>query len=644
MNQPVKILIVDDNRDLLDTIQEILMENAYTVSTAQDGASAIERCREETYDLAILDYKLPDMDGLELQERLAQVSDADFIMITAHASIESAAEAVRRKQVVGYETKPLDLNRLLAFVKQVVDRRRAQRQLENANALLTAVFQAIPAHINVTDLDYNILEANVSDDMLNELGFDDKSAIMGRKCHEVFKQRASPCPECTVAACLKSGKLETRLSTEHEDELLGYATKLFAMPVKDKRENLIGAVECAMDVTDLRNMQTELRRARDEAEHANRAKSSFLANMSHEIRTPVNAIVGFAHILKDTPLTDEQKKHIRIILASSELLLALIDDILDFSKIEADMIELEEVDFNLFKVIGDLIDVISVKVKDKEITMCYDVNVGPNMNFRGDLGRLQQVLLNLAGNAAKFTERGEIRIAVACQDETDTHATLRFAVHDTGIGISDEEAPLLFETFFQADASISRKYGGAGLGLAICKKIVELMGGQIGVRSEPGKGSEFWFTATLQKATAGDAASRRERAAPEISCKEIDAGWRILVAEDNYFNQEVIQAILLGLGLSSEIAKNGREALDMLAKNHYDLVLMDIQMPVMDGVEAAQAIRSASAAFRDIPIIALSADALAGDIESWLESGMNSYLIKPIRPDDLRECICKVLQ
>jgi len=643
MNETVNILVVDDNHDLTEILVELLGNNGYGVSAAHDGKTAIEIFARQSFDLAILDYKLPDMDGLDLQKRLAEQSDADYIIITAHASIESAAAAVQRKQIIGYETKPLDMNRLLPFVQQVVERRRSEQELEKANARLKAVFQAIPGHISVSDQDFKLIDANTAPDVLNKLGFNDVQEIIGRKCHEIFKNNPSVCPECNVPGTIKSGRIETRFSTSTEDELLGNSTKIYTAPVRDKYGGIIGAVECAMDITDLKEMEIKLRKAKDAAEAATRAKSEFLADMSHEIRTPLNAMVGMSHILKDTPLNTVQREYLDIILASSDMLLAVINDILDFSKIEAGKIELEMIDFNLGRMIRDVVSIASIKAKEKNIRLHYEIKDGVCQDLSGDMVRLRQVILNLVGNAVKFTDQGEIRIMVSAAEDTETHATLRFSVQDTGMGIPQDQVNTLFKPFSQADASISRQYGGSGLGLSISKKIVEMMGGLIGIRSEPGAGSVFWFTVVLEKQTGNKA---RDNAAqkPAAPCLNTEQPVRILVAEDNPFNQRIIKIMLDQLGIAADIAGNGLDAVRMLKKASYDLVLMDIQMPVMDGVAAAKTIRDSDEKYKKIPIIALTADAVAEDRKNWLASGMNDYLIKPVKPEVLQEMIFRHLQ
>jgi PAS domain S-box-containing protein len=511
------------------------------------------------------------------------------------------------------------------------------------------------------------------------------------------------------------------------------------------------------------------------SEQANIAKSEFLANMSHEIRTPMNGVIGMANLLLDTPLAEAQRRYADTIHASAHTLLKLIDDILDFSKIEAGKLELEEVDFRLPNLLDEVADTVGIKATEKGLEYIYSAAPDVPPYLIGDPGRLRQVLVNLAGNALKFTERGEVALSVTLDELRDTKAHLRFSVSDTGIGIPADKLALLFQKFTQVDASITRLHGGTGLGLALSKQLIELMGGQIGVKSQPGKGSEFWFTVVCPIPAAAarlpalkgclpsvrilivdDNAANREnlrqqsaalglqpravadgpaallalleaakedqpyslaivdlrmpamdglmlgrairtkprlnstrlilmtalgqhedsRAIKEIGfaaflmkpvrhtdlvkCLEnvllgghqrlrttapaaplpaLRPGIRILLADDNRTNQQIGVEILKRLGFAADTAVNGEAAIQALTQTNYDLVLMDVQMPVMDGLEATRQIRHGSSAVRNhaVPIIAMTAHALARDRKECLAAGMNDYLSKPVEPGVLAE-------
>jgi len=383
----------------------------------------------------------------------------------------------------------------------------------------------------------------------------------------------------------------------------------------------------------VRKRTKELVESRKRAEESAKAKEQFLANMSHEVRTPMNAIIGFTELLKDSKLNDEQKSYLGAIKTSSENLLVIINDILDFSKISSGKLVLEFIAVDIKSLINDLIYSFQVRAKSKNIYLNFEFDDKISSLLLGDPVRLQQILNNLLSNAVKFTESGRVDLCCSLLKDSKESQTLKIKVSDTGIGIDQDKLDFIFETFSQEDQSVTRKFGGTGLGLAISKQLIELYQGELLVESEKGKGTIFTIILELNKSLPTTSKtvdiSENERYSIE--------GSSILLVDDNEFNQLLVESILSDKNVKITCASNGQEALEMLNSQKFDIILMDIQMPVMDGIEATQKIRNEMKL--DVPIIALTANALKDDKEKYLNAGMDSYISKPFEQQELLRVI-----
>jgi two-component system sensor histidine kinase/response regulator len=531
-----------------------------------------------------------------------------------------------------------DDNRIRGIVcaaQDITELKRTEKALSESERFLQSIFDGIQDGISVLDKELNIIRVNA----WMEKTYSAAESLIGEKCYAVYQKRKSVCPWCPSVKTLETGKAHSEVvpfPSENDPE--GWIT-VSSYPLKDHSGNIIGVIEYLKDVTELKRAERALVDAKEQAEEANRLKSEFLANMSHEIRTPMNAIIGMTGITLDTELNNEQREYLSIAKESGYALLGLIEDILDLSKIEAGRIELDTIDFDLRATIEGVADTLAHRASTKGLELACMIPHEVPVLLRGDPNRLRQILMNLGGNAVKFTEKGEVVIRAELSEQTENQTTLLFSITDTGIGIPKDQQEKIFESFTQADGSHTRKYGGTGLGLSISKQLVELMGGKIGVESQPDKGSRFWFTLTFEKQKGFK--TSLPLLPPDIR------GMQILVVDDNQTNRTISVKMLESFGCSAEAVDSGSKALQLLEKaafkgKPFDLVLLDMNMPEMDGERTLRAIK-ADPETKDVAVIILTSVGMRGDAARLEALGCAGYLLKPIKQSDLFDSIIAVM-
>ena len=663
VGDPIRVLVLDDLADNLRLMGELLSGAAAEASFAKSGAQALRIAARANFQLAILDLNLPDMSGFEVGQQIRHLQPQCALIYCSAHNERSYRDRAFNEGAIDFIEKPFEVGatrqRLAIHLERLALRAQIRQEIDKLDKMVAS----IPDAVISTDPQHRIVTWNVAAERIFGLP---AAAALGQALDAFVPEAAATidrarqrmhgpvqdpgalpgaAPQQTIALHANGQALQVEMNIS---EWVQDGQTYFTLILRDVSERL--------------RLVEELKIAKDEAERASQAKSTFLANMSHEIRTPMNAVLGLTHLALRHATDERGRDYLERIQQSGQHLLGIIDDILDFSKIEADKLSLEHIEFSLAAVLENFSNLIVDKATAKGLTLRVDVGPDVPDALVGDPLRLGQILINYGNNAVKFTERGEIRVRVEVLERGEHDVMLHCAVRDTGIGLSAEHRQRLFQSFHQADPSTSRQYGGTGLGLAIAARLADMMGGQVGVDSRLGEGSTFWFSARFGLASAsalkpgalglpGQPVGQVERGdhgqlavlAPQgVAVTGLGARGarqaRVLVVDDNEVNLLIAAEMLSHVGVEVHTAEDGAQALRQLQAEPFDLVFMDMQMPVMDGLEATRRIRARTDRPR-VPIVAMTANALPADRERCLLAGMDDVITKPIDPDRLEAAV-----
>jgi PAS domain S-box-containing protein len=683
MSGRIRILVAEDDPYSLDFLQTLLTCAGYQVLAACNGVEALDLARTERPALVLSDILMPEMDGFELAQKIRldpSLATVPILFYSATYKDQDAARLAEECGVTGRLEKPAEPQAILNAVEKAL--RSPAGALKSDPYLLTEehnrlLSRKVAEQINQLQAEQELLRKEINRraqleealrkseekfrhvvQNVDELFWMMNAAatemlyispayerIWGRTCESLYDEPMSwieaihpedrEMANAMWARQLGGERVDSEYRIVRPDGGVRWVCDR-AFPVRDEEGAIIRVVGVACDITERKQTEHELIAAKQAAELASIAKSEFVANMSHEIRTPMNGIIGLTALALDTALSTEQRAYLEAVKNSADSLLTILNDILDFSKIEAGKLHLERIDFDLRKIIEPMLAGFAIRARHKGLEMRCCISPQVPSTLAGDPGRLRQILVNLISNAIKFTERGAIVLTVQQTAATNDSVELHISVADTGIGVPSDKQQAIFASFVQADSSSTRRFGGTGLGLAIASQLVQMMKGRIWVESEPGKGSTFHFTARLSVPlpSAQSRPSQAEVACPPTMAPALPQPEKVLhllVVEDNEVNLLLATRLIRKQGHTFTVAHNGHEALEALATEEFNCVLMDLQMPLMDGVEATARIRQGERETGvHIPVIAMTAHAMAGDRERCLKAGMDDYIAKPI--------------
>lgn len=648
MREKLHIYIVEDEKIVALDIKTHLISIGYNViGISSSGEDCLEKLKSIKPDLILMDINLSgQLTGIETAEKINSSMNIPIVFLTAYTDDKTLKE-VKKTGYYGYVTKPFKEIDLKTEIEFTIDRfnklLKLKKETEASQTSLRDTEEFFKQVVNnVSDIIYRIdlkgYFTYVNPSAINQTGFSREELLRMKYTSLIrtdFKQKAYFFFKNIFQNKIENSYFEFPLITKSNEEIwIGQKIHLLKF-----NNSIVGFQVIARDITKEKEFKEQLIIAKKNAENTAQVKSQFLANMSHEIRTPLNGIIGVIHLLDKTELSEKQRTYIDAITSSSNQLLGIINDVLDLSKIEAGKMEIVKSEFDLYELVQSVISIFEIKTVEKGIDISYEINERVPHYLLGDSIRLNQILYNLIGNAVKFTENGEVKLKIDVLNETDDSCNIQFFISDSGIGMEEEVTARIFDMFTQAEEDTTRKFGGTGLGLAIVKRLVEMQGGEINVTSKLNHGSCFMFN--IQYGKVKDQSHKNEVVHNDYGLLD---GLNILLVEDNPINQLVTKDLLEEQHAKVVIAGNGEIALDLLKDEKYDVILMDMQMPVLDGYQTMRIIRnSEDPGLNQMPILALTANAIDTEITKCMESGADDYLSKPFKPDSLYLKVCNLI-